>query len=80
MSTWVSVLDRVIICVSIPIKCLRFSNTRNHCVRLDKPAEQRIVEAGIVIHQAGGIHVLLESIAIIRLGDRAYVCPYLTKG
>jgi len=50
MPTWIIEANRIIAYISIPIKCLRFSNARNHCVRLDKPAEQRVIESGIVIH------------------------------
>jgi hypothetical protein len=53
MSTRVYILKRVVIAIAIPVQRLRVCKALHNSVRAYKPANRRIVVAGVVVVQAG---------------------------
>ena len=83
MPTRVIVLDRVILCVAIPVPCLRIARFWHDTIRLRKAGQRRAVEARLIVHQAEVVAVIpLAGIAEVGLGDirRTADRPRLPEG
>ena len=58
MSRGINIFQRVVIAIAVSIQCLWVFIVLHNGIRTDKPANRRIIVAGVVVVQAGIIQPL----------------------
>jgi len=66
MPAWVSVFQRIVAAVTVPIQRLRVAGAGNNRVWLDEPAQLGVVVPGTVVVQPG---IIIENLTCVAVRD-----------